>query len=525
MSGKNVLVRDGEMGNELKEDKMTKALAVILAALIVLTFFRFFYKLGDEVVHETDEAWYAVNVAEMLESGNWIVPTTYHRVDYGSKPPLKLWMDLILSSLIGISEWSIRLPSAIAGFLSYLILIRRLWKYKSPVAAVIFAAAFPAQWQAFRFHMFRAGDMDAVFGLFFVLAMISLWEMASGKGRMLILGGLWISLGFLVKSAHAGIFVLIGLLYLPMFYKQLSLKRVAAALAVFAIPILAWVGLRYPYDGLAYFESIVLGEVSTKTQAQNMFTEIYFHLFIREKIVWLMTAILVLRGIGYLLTAKERHAGSDLLKWAKRNYLTLLTAFVPVTFYTIVGGENQIYYITLTYFGVLVLTATQGADVFRMIGAFLEQRGAGQKRGGALFSLQWLFLTGVIGICVLYVWDQMREYRYAGDAGFSLQQFRSDLRDCAEEHGEAIYGKTAYIASDRHRSYGGRDHWEQTFMFYGETIGRFYCAEGGVEGFLADEDSLLVLDGELWEEYADVLTGYVFLEQNTYYILNHDRYY
>ena len=50
-------------------------------------------------------------------------------------------------------------------------------------------------------------------------------------------------------------------------------------------------------------------------------------------------------------------------------------------------------------------------------------------------------------------------------------------------------------------------------------------AEGGVEGFLADEASQRVLDGERWGEYADVLTGYVFLEQNTYYILNHDRYY
>lgn len=513
------------MGNDLRKDKMTKALAVILAALIVLTFFRFFYKLGDEVVHETDEAWYAVNVAEMLESGNWIVPTTYHRVDYGSKPPLKLWMDLILSSLIGISEWSIRLPSAIAGFLSYLILIRRLWKYKSPVAAVIFAAAFPAQWQAFRFHMFRAGDMDAVFGLFFVLAMISLWEMARGKGRMLILGGLWISLGFLVKSAHAGIFVLIGFLYLPMFYKQLSLKRVAAALAVFAVPILIWLALRYPYDGFRYINSIFFGEVSTKTQAANMLTDTYINLFIREKIVWLMTAILVLRGVGYLLTVKERRFDRDLFLWAKQNYLTLLTAFVPVTFYTVVGGENQIYYITLTYFGVLVLAATQGSDVFRMIGVFLEQRGAGEKRRDALFPLQWLFLTGVVGICVLYVCDQMRDYRHAGNAGFSLQQFRSDLRECVEEHKEEVYGRTAYIASDRHRTYGDRGHWEQTFMFYGETIGGFYCVEGGVEGFLADEDSLLVLDGELWEEYADVLTGYVFLEQNTYYILNHDRYY
>lgn len=292
-----------------------------------------------------------------------------------------------------------------------------------------------------------------------------------------------------------------------MFYKQLSLKRVVTALAVFAVPILIWLALRYPYDGFQYINSIFFGEVSTKTQAENMFTDTYVNLFVREKIVWLMTAVLLLRGACYLMTTKQRHAGRDFLQWARQNYLTLLAAFVPAVFYSIVGGENQVYYITLTYFGVLVLTATQGADVFGMIGTF-----------------RYVFLAGVVGVCVLYVWDQMREYRYAGDAGFSLQQFRADLRECAAEHGEELYGKTAYIASDRHRIYGSRDHWEQTFMFYGESIGRFYCEEGGVEGFLADEDSLLVLDGELWEEYVDVLTGYVFLEQNTYCILNHDRY-
>lgn len=506
------------MGNDLRKNKMTKTLAVILAALIVLTFFRFFYKLGDEVVQHTDEGWHGVNVYEMYESGNWIVPTQYHEVDYASKPPLNFWADLILFQLIGPSELALRLPSAISGFVTYLLLIGYLWRHKDMMAAVFFAAAFPALRECFRFHMFRTGDMDAMFGLFFVLTMIALHRMAAGKGTMLIWAALSASMAFLVKTSHVAVIVFIGLLYLPMFYKQLNVKRVLGALIAFALPILIWIVLRYPYDGFAYFNAIVFGEASGKTA--SLFTSLFLTSIVREKVTWLMAGILILRVCGYCLTGKERTPGRDFLNWCRQNYLTLLVILVPLVFYSVAGAEMA-WYIYPSYFGITVLIATQASEVMKIIGLVMT----GRMKDRSALLVQYIFLAGTIGICLLYTADQMREYRHAGDAGFSLQQLRSDMKECVETHGDAVLGKRAYIASDRHRNYGDRGHWEQTFMFYGYTIGGFDCKEGGVEGFLADEDSLLVLDGELWEEYADVLTGYVFLEQNTYYILNHDRYY
>lgn len=518
MSGKNVLVRDSEMGNELKKDKMTKALAVILAALIVLTFFRFFYKLGDEVVQHTDEGWHGVNVYEMYESGNWIVPTQYHEVDYASKPPLNFWADLILFKLIGPSELALRLPSAISGFATYLILIVCLWKQRGLTAAVIFSAVFPALRECFRFHMFRTGDMDAMFGLFFVLTMIALHRIAEGDGKMLIWAALSASLAFLVKTSHVAVIILIGLLYLPMIYRELNVKRVLGAVIAFALPIVTWILLRYPYDGFAYFNAIVFGEASGKTA--SLFTPLFLTSVIREKVTWLMIAILFLRGCGYFLTRKENKPGRDFLAWCGHNYLTLLVILVPLVFYSVAGAEMA-WYIYPSYYGITVLISTQASEVMKMIRAVMT----GRMSDRIALLVQYIFLAGTIGICLLYTADQIQEYRNAGDAGFSLQQLRSDMKECVATHGDKVFGKTAYIASDRHRNYGDRGHWEQTFMFYGYTIGGFDCKEGGVEGFLADEDSLLVLDGELWEEYADVLTGYVFLEQNTYYILNHDRYY
>ena len=501
---------------DLKDTK-TRVCLILLVAFIVLTFFRFFYKLGAEVVQHTDEAWHGVNVYEMYESGNWMVPTQYHEVDYASKPPLNFWADLILFKLIGPSELALRLPSAISGFVTYLILIGYLWKNKGLEAAVFFAAAFPALRECFRFHMFRTGDMDAMFGLFFVLAVLALKRVGEGEGRMLLWAALYTALAFLVKTAHVAVIVLIGICYLPVIYRQLNVKRIVNAVVVFVLPVLVWIVLRYPYDGFSYIRAIVFGEASGKTG--SLFTVIYVRDVLREKITWLMIAVLTIRGCVYLWTHGDRNIRKDLIAWGSEHYLNLLVIFVPIIFYS-VAGATMSWYIYPAYFGIATLIATQSADILEII----QKKYGGKRNLWRARILQTVLLFFVAGSCVIYTFDQMSEYRYAGNGGFSLQQFRSDLKEYVAQNGDVNRGKRAYIANDRHRNYGDRGHWEQTFLFYGYTICGFDCREGGVEAFLEDEDSLIILDGELWEEYADVLTGHVFLQQNTYYVLNHEYY-
>ncbi|MCR5670842.1 MAG: hypothetical protein K6G10_07545, partial [Butyrivibrio sp.] len=134
------------------------------------------------------------------------------------------------------------------------------------------------------------------------------------------------------------------------------------------------------------------------------------------------------------------------------------------------------------------------------------------------------FACLLIAVCVFIACTGLSKYKYLGSGGRALDQFRDDITEFTEQTNNEYAGKRAYLANDRHRITGGRDHWELEFLFYGEAIADLTCVDGGVEGFLADEDSLMVIDGSLWDEYADVLTGYVFLEQNTFYVLSHERY-
>lgn len=70
------------------------------------------------------EAMYALIPKEMLASGSWLTPTL-NGAPYLDKPPLLYWLNLISFKILGVSDWSARLPtlglSVLEVWLTYLI--------------------------------------------------------------------------------------------------------------------------------------------------------------------------------------------------------------------------------------------------------------------------------------------------------------------------------------------------------------------------------------------------------------------
>jgi 4-amino-4-deoxy-L-arabinose transferase-like glycosyltransferase len=100
------------------------------------------------VVFDDNEGLYAGAVREMHQSGNWLLPTTngFPRVQ---KPPLVYWTMLISTSLFGDSEFSLRLPNALAtvGWIigTYLIM-RRLGGERFGLASALVLASMLGVW-------------------------------------------------------------------------------------------------------------------------------------------------------------------------------------------------------------------------------------------------------------------------------------------------------------------------------------------------------------------------------------------
>ena len=97
--------------------------AVGLAILIALSSFLFFFELGRPNLLLWDESRLAVNALEMAQSGNYLVTTYDGAPDtWNSKPPLAIWLMSLSVSLLGASEVSVRLPAALRGFFTMLLL-------------------------------------------------------------------------------------------------------------------------------------------------------------------------------------------------------------------------------------------------------------------------------------------------------------------------------------------------------------------------------------------------------------------
>src|SRR3954462_3109223 len=101
---------------------MNKVLPVLVLLIILFTIF--FLHLGRLPIRLWDESRYAHNAVEMSENGNVIVPCFEGKPEtWNMKPPFPIWCEAFLIKIMGETETAIRLPSAIFGFLTSMLLL------------------------------------------------------------------------------------------------------------------------------------------------------------------------------------------------------------------------------------------------------------------------------------------------------------------------------------------------------------------------------------------------------------------
>lgn len=93
---------------------------VISSCVLFLLGYTFYYQLGGYALLNNNEGLYAQIPLEMIESGNFVIPTLNGN-PYIEKPPLLYWLIAGVYKLFGVSEWTSRFVTATAGFLLCLI--------------------------------------------------------------------------------------------------------------------------------------------------------------------------------------------------------------------------------------------------------------------------------------------------------------------------------------------------------------------------------------------------------------------
>src|SRR5258708_3252086 len=135
----------------------------LFALLLLVIYFPIFLHLDYMPFRMWDESIMAVNAIEMAENHNYIVTHFYGSPDMSNcKPPLMIWCIVFCCKIFGFSEFSLRLPSALAALTLCVYLFVALRKYTGSVIYPFIVICILVTCQGYiRNHVTRTGEYDS----------------------------------------------------------------------------------------------------------------------------------------------------------------------------------------------------------------------------------------------------------------------------------------------------------------------------------------------------------------------------
>jgi 4-amino-4-deoxy-L-arabinose transferase-like glycosyltransferase len=234
--------------------------------VLVLIYTPFFMHLGNLPIRIWDEARLVANALEMQQNRNFLVPHFNGEPDmWNTKPPLMVVSQVLFLNLMGNQELSFRMPSAIAGALTCLLILFFSWRYlKSYWLGIISIMILITTDGYLGDHVGRTGDYDAMLVLFTTLSSLSVFLWTEKKEdsfiHLLFIG---LTLGVLTKSVQALMFLPAIGLYLLFTRNLLALFRAKWLYIDLIIFVLIIGGYYFARESVnqGYLQAVALNEL------------------------------------------------------------------------------------------------------------------------------------------------------------------------------------------------------------------------------------------------------------------------
>jgi 4-amino-4-deoxy-L-arabinose transferase-like glycosyltransferase len=127
-----------------------------------------FAALDLRLLQHPDEGRYGEIAREMAAGKDWVTPRL-NDLKYFEKPPLQYWLGAAAFDLLGVNEWTARLPSAVAGFLAVIAVGFTAARLASPDAGAFAALVLAGTvWHAGIAHFL---SVDSVLSFCMTLAL------------------------------------------------------------------------------------------------------------------------------------------------------------------------------------------------------------------------------------------------------------------------------------------------------------------------------------------------------------------
>ena len=355
----------------------------LLSVLVLVPF------LGETIFYSKGEPREAIVAYTMLESGNWILPTNYG-VEIAYKPPFLYWSIAVISSILGgVSEFSARMPSALAFLAMQLVFFGFVAKRKDVKTALLTSILLLSSFEVHRAAVACRLDMLQVSLIVISLCLLFRWDEKNCKG-VPWLAVLLMACATLTKGPVGSIFpclcigiyqLLRGRTFGKTFFSLLGVGLLSL------IPLGVWFWAAYQQGGEAFVNLMLeenTGRFFRKMSYESHENPIWYNFLtlIWGWIPWTLVLIISLFGLKW----KEIHilpAGSSVSErlkkaWGKyrsQSPLQLFTWVVVLTifiFYCIPKSKRSVYLLPIyPFMGMLIAEyllalVQRGAKVFKI---------------------------------------------------------------------------------------------------------------------------------------------------------------
>lgn len=319
---------------------------LLLIILIILFAFFFFFRLDYLTLTSWDEGWYASISREMVKTGDFI-NMIWNGRPYYDHPPIGFWLMAVSYKIFGINELATRLPSAIMGLLS-IILIYKVGVELFDKKVIGFVAALimgTSVWYTIRV---RSGNLESVFVFFYILAIYL--SVKSSKNFKWFPAAMAAFGGLILSKTLVGFSAIIPILFIN-FNQLIKLKKNfiylvlgAAALILVAYP---WYYIhiqKYPRFLEEHFLNIGARNktLSSFFQLNPVLPLFYLHMGVRK---WYYLWIL---GLGFLTVS---------FKFIKKNVFFLLLWNAVILYPFLTTDKTHIWHLIPVYLPMSLITA------------------------------------------------------------------------------------------------------------------------------------------------------------------------
>ncbi|MDD5570558.1 MAG: glycosyltransferase family 39 protein [Bacteroidales bacterium] len=210
-------------------------LIILFAAALYIPF------LGNVNLFDWDEINFAEAAREMITTNDYLT-VKINYLPFWEKPPLFIWMQAASMNIFGINEFAARLPNALCGIITLLILFNIGKKTFDEKFGFIWALAFGGA--VLPFLYFKSGIIDSCFNLFIFIGVYCFFVFSENIKEnkkhisQLLLSAIFIGLAILTKGPAALVIFIIAVVIYLFATKQkniISLKHLLLFLFIVVI--------------------------------------------------------------------------------------------------------------------------------------------------------------------------------------------------------------------------------------------------------------------------------------------------